>query len=54
MENDENVLTELLSKYEQEVTHHSKSVLEDLKSIVEDYKEREFERIHFHFSGKNT
>ena len=52
VENDKKVLMEILSKYKQEVTEHSTSVLEDLKAIVEEYKQREFERVHFHFSGK--
>ena len=52
VEYDENVLVELLSKYKQEIFHENNSVLEELRAIVDDYKERKFERVHFHFSGK--
>ena len=52
VENDEKVLIELLSKYEQEVTYQCPSVLDELRVIVENCQEREFERVHFHFSGK--
>ena len=52
VEYDEKVLVELLSKYKQEITHQTNSVLEELRAIVDDYKERKFERVHFHFSGE--
>ena len=52
VEYDEKVLVELLSKYKQEKCHETNSVLEELRAIVEEYKERKFERVHFHFSGE--
>ena len=48
---DEIELTKLLKHYKKRVIKNSEDVLEDLKKILQDCKEREFERIHFHFSG---
>ena len=52
VENDKEDLVKILSKYEQNVTDRSNSVLGDLRKIVEKYNETEFDRVHFHFSGK--
>ena len=50
--NDEKELKEVLKNYQQVVINGSKNVLEDLREIVHGCKQREYERIHFHFSGK--
>ena len=42
----------MLSQYKQYVVTESKSVLEDIKDCVKHYEQKEFERVHFHFSGK--
>ena len=42
----------MLKRYKKLVYNSSENVLEDLKKIVEKYKHEEFERVHFHFSGK--
>ena len=52
VENDERELTEVLTKYKKEVFNNSKNVLEDLKECIEEHKQQEFERVHFHYSGK--
>ena len=51
VEKDETELTELLSEYRQEIVRNCDVVLEDLKAIVKEEKEEQFERVHFHFSG---
>jgi len=48
---DEEELTEVLKKYQKIVINSSKNILDDLKEILEDCKQKKFERIHFHFSG---
>ena len=50
--NDEIELTELLKHYQKKVFNSSKNVLDDLQEILEDCKQKKFERIHFHFSGR--
>ena len=49
---DEKELTEVLKYYQKKVINSSKNVLEDLKEILQTCKLKEYERIHFHFSGK--
>lgn len=52
VENDQKELTEILGKnYKKFVFNSSKNVLEDIKEIVEVTKQKELERVHFHFSG---
>ena len=48
---DEKELKEVLKKYKKVVINGSKNVLEDLREILQNFKQKEFERIHFHFSG---
>ena len=43
----------MLCKYQKYVCRESTSVLEDLKIVVKHYEQKKFERVHFHFSGKN-
>ena len=50
--NDGKELTRVLKKYKKIVFNCSSNVIEDLKDISKYYKNKEFERIHFHFSGK--
>ena len=52
VENDEKELTEVLKKYQKRVIKNSENVLEDLRKVLLDFKHMEFERIHFHFSGR--
>ena len=49
---DEKELTEVLKCYQKKVINSSKNVLEDLIEILQACKQEEYERIHFHFSGK--
>ena len=49
---DEKELTEVLKKYEKTIVNSSSDVLNDLKEILEACKQKKFERIHFHFSGR--
>ena len=49
---DEKELTEVLKHYQKKVINSSKNVLEDLKEILHPFKQKEYERIHFHFSGR--
>ena len=49
---DEKELKVVLKKYQKTVVKNSEDVLTDLKKIVKDCKDKEFERIHFHFSGR--
>ena len=49
---DKEQLTEVLKKYKKFIYNSSENVLEDLKKIIEKCKQEEFERVHFHFSGK--
>ena len=51
VENDQKELTELLKQYEKKVFTSSRNVLDDIKDIVEGSKQKELERVHFHFSG---
>ena len=51
---DEKELTEVLKKYEKKIVNSSSDVLNDLKEILEACKQKKFERIHFHFSGRIT
>ena len=48
---DEKELTKVLKNYQKQVIKNSKDVLKDLRIILHNCKEKEFERIHFHFSG---
>ena len=56
VEKDKTELMKLFYKYEHEPNgkpfSNSSDVLQDLKYIVEKRKNEEFERVHFHFSGK--
>ena len=52
VEEDQKELVKVLSQYKQYVVTESKSVLEDIKDCVKHYEQKEFERVHFHFSGK--
>ena len=52
VEKDEKELKEVLKKYQQIIINSSKNILNELKEIIEEYKQKKFERIHFHFSGK--
>ena len=54
VEKDEKEQTEVLKTYQQKVINSSKNILNDLKEIVEDCKQKKFERIHFHFSGEQS
>ena len=49
---DKEKLTELLRNYVQITVDDSMDILEDLQVIVEESIGEEFERVHFHFSGK--
>ena len=49
---DEKELTEGLKNYQKKVIKNSEDVLKELRKIIEDCKQKEFERVHFHFSGK--
>ena len=49
---DEKELKKVLKNYQQVVNNSSKNVLEDLRDIVQNCKQNEYERVHFHFSGK--
>ena len=51
---DEKELRKVLNNYQQVVINGSKNVLEDLREIVQNCKRNEYERVHFHFSGKYT
>ena len=48
---DEKELTEVLKNYQKKVIKNSENVLKDLENVLQDCKQKEFERIHFHFSG---
>ena len=48
---DEKALTEILKNYHKKIIKNSTNVLEDLQQIVHECEQKEFERIHFHFSG---
>ena len=48
---DEKALTEILKNYHKKIIKDSTNVLEDLQQIVQECEQKEFERIHFHFSG---
>ena len=49
---DEKDLKEVLKNYHQKVIKDSENVLKDLEKIRQECKEKQFERIHFHYSGK--
>ena len=54
---DKTELMKLLYKYEHVLPNgnpviNSSDVLQDLKDIIEKRKNEEYERVHFHFSGK--
>ena len=51
VENDRIEMTEILHKYKKEIVNNSDDVLGNLQYIIEEQKEEEFERVHFHFSG---
>ena len=51
VENDKKELTEVLEQYTQKVFTSSRNVLDDIKDIVQGTKQKELERVHFHFSG---
>ena len=48
---DEKALTDVLKNYNKKIINNSTNVLKDLQQIVHDCEQKEFERIHFHFSG---
>ena len=48
---DEKELSKVLKNYQKKVIKNSEDVLKDLRNILQDFKQKEFERIHFHFSG---
>ena len=48
---DKEALEELLSTYTQVPVNNADNVLQELKYVVEDMKDQEFDRVHFHFSG---
>ena len=50
--NDEKELTEVLKNYQKKVIRNSEDILKDLGKILQDCSQKEFERIHFHFSGR--
>ena len=53
VEKDKSELMKLFYKYEHVLPIiNSSNVLQDLKYILEKRKNEEFERVHFHFSGK--
>ena len=52
VEDDEKELTEVLKSYQKRVANNSEDVLKDLRKILQDNKQKEFKRIHFHFSGR--
>ena len=49
---DKEKLTELLRNYVQVTVDDSMDIFEDLQYVVEERIGDEFERVHFHFSGK--
>ena len=49
---DEEELTEVLKKYTKKIIKNSEDILQDLRKISQDCKQKEFERVHFHFSGE--
>ena len=49
---DKEKLMELLRNYVQVPLNNSDHVLDDLQYIVEERRGEEFERVHFHISGK--
>ena len=48
---DEKELKKVLTNYHKKVINSSKNVLEDLREIIQGCKQKEYERVHFHFSG---
>ena len=52
VEDDEKELTKVLKNYRKRVVRNSEDVLKGLRKIRQDFKENEFERVHFHFSGR--
>ena len=48
---DEKELKKVLTNYHKKVINSSKNVLGDLREIIQGCKQKEYERIHFHFSG---
>ena len=48
---DKKELKKVLNKYTKRVYTSSENVLEDLKKVIGKFKQKEFERVHFHFSG---
>ena len=52
VEEDEKELTGVLKKYKKVIVNSSKNILDDLKEIIEGFQQKEFERVHFNFSGK--
>ena len=52
VEDDEKELTGALKNYQKRVVRNSEDVLKGLRKILQDFKQKEFKRIHFHFSGR--
>ena len=52
VEDDEKELTEVLKSYQKRFANNSEDVLKDLRKILQDNKQKEFKRIHFHYSGR--
>ena len=52
VEDDEKELNAVLKNYQKRVVRNSEDVLKGLRKILQDFKEKEFKRIHFHFSGR--
>ena len=50
---DKKELKEVLKRYKKRVITSSEDVLVDLRKLIEKFKQKEFERVHFHFSGKS-
>ena len=48
---DEKELKLVLKNYQKRVVKNSEDVLIDLRKILQDCEKKEFERIHFHYSG---
>ena len=49
---DKKELKQVLSKYTKRIYTSSENVLDDLRKVIKEFKQKDFERVHFHFSGK--
>ena len=52
VEDDEKELNAVLKNYQKRVVRNSEDVLKGLRKILQDFNQKKFERIHFHFSGR--